>query len=191
MSRHTITPYLRGTMWWARIPQVGKPSAQRSLGTTDKFKATEMCAFLGWLRGQRDGYCLAEIGKGTLPIGLAYDAWHQNKLDTFLAEWKQGADDVNLEPYVSKWVQEMERAEQVKSAPKEGVYVHGLYIDGARWDKNNSTLAESEPKRLFSPMPVIMVTVMTKPLQNEARNKLGVVLRSQDYPLWRQITGEA
>jgi dynein heavy chain len=70
-------------------------------------------------------------------------------------------------------VTEFERSEAVKSGPKEGVYIHGLFIDGARWDKNGSTLAESEPKRLFAPMPVVHVTVMTAPIRAEARGKMG------------------
>ena len=59
-------------------------------------------------------------------------------------------------------VTEFDRMEQVRSSPKEGVYVHGISIDGARWDKHNSTLAESEPKRLFSPLPVLFVTAVNK-----------------------------
>jgi dynein heavy chain len=62
-------------------------------------------------------------------------------------------------------VTEFDRLEQLRAAPKEGVYVHGLYLDGARWDKHGpggGVLAESEPKRLFSPLPVLMVTALHK-----------------------------
>jgi dynein heavy chain, axonemal len=59
-------------------------------------------------------------------------------------------------------VTEFEKMEQLRAPPKEGVYVHGISVDGARWDKNNSTLAESEPKRLFSPLPVLYVTAINK-----------------------------
>ena len=70
-------------------------------------------------------------------------------------------------------VTDFERADQVKSAPKEGVYVYGLFLDGARWDKGNASLAESEPKKLFATLPVLWVTVMTKQLLTEKRNTLG------------------
>ena len=33
--------------------------------------------------------------------------------------------------------------------PAEGVYVHGLYLEGAGWHKTNKHLEESQPKELF------------------------------------------
>jgi dynein heavy chain len=41
----------------------------------------------------------------------------------------------------------------------DGCYIHGLFIEGCRWDASNTTLAESEPKVLFSAMPVIWLKV--------------------------------
>jgi dynein heavy chain len=52
--------------------------------------------------------------------------------------------------------------EHVRSHPKEGVYVHGLFMDGAAWNINEGSMVESAPKKLFSPMPVLMVTALTK-----------------------------
>jgi len=52
--------------------------------------------------------------------------------------------------------------EQIKHPPKEGVYIHGLYLDGAAWSNNESSLTESAPKKLFSLLPVILVTAITK-----------------------------
>jgi dynein heavy chain len=39
--------------------------------------------------------------------------------------------------------------------PPDGCYVHGLFIEGARWDKKAATLTDSRPKELFSLMPVM------------------------------------
>jgi dynein heavy chain len=39
--------------------------------------------------------------------------------------------------------------------PDNGVYTQGLYLEGARWDKEAKGLAESLPKVLFSPAPTM------------------------------------
>jgi dynein heavy chain len=39
--------------------------------------------------------------------------------------------------------------------PEDGVFVFGLFLEGARWDKENKTLIDPKPKELFSEMPVI------------------------------------
>jgi dynein heavy chain len=67
--------------------------------------------------------------------------------------------------------------EEIQSAPKDGAYIHkyeqidqifyfgffsfllqiSLFIDGARWDKQNNLLIEGKLKELCPPMPVIFV----------------------------------
>ena len=82
-------------------------------------------------------------------------------------------------------VQDFQEGSQVKSHPKEGVYIHGLFLDAARWDRGNGTLVESEPKKLFANLPVIHVTVMTKPLLKERRDALGGERAIYDAPCYR------
>ena len=61
-------------------------------------------------------------------------------------------DVVNLTKVVN-----MER-EEVRKGPDEGVYIYGLFLDGCRWDKPGNKLADSVPKVLFAPLPVLHVT---------------------------------
>ncbi|KAL2653371.1 hypothetical protein R1flu_021499 [Riccia fluitans] len=39
--------------------------------------------------------------------------------------------------------------------PEDGCYIYGMYLEGARWDDKDMALAESEPKVLYSPAPLI------------------------------------
>jgi dynein heavy chain len=44
---------------------------------------------------------------------------------------------------------------QVDAPAREGAFVTGLYLEGARWDVATNCLEESRPKEMFCPMPVI------------------------------------
>lgn len=50
--------------------------------------------------------------------------------------------------------------EDVTSSPNEGVYIHGLFVEGAGWDRKNIRLTESQPKILYQAMPVIHVSAI-------------------------------
>jgi len=43
--------------------------------------------------------------------------------------------------------------EQYQTAPSEGVYVYGMFIEGCGWDAKARKLCESQPKVLFVPAP--------------------------------------
>lgn len=39
----------------------------------------------------------------------------------------------------------------------QGVYIHGMVLEGAGWDKGEKRLDESKPKKLFEPFPILIV----------------------------------
>lgn len=43
---------------------------------------------------------------------------------------------------------------QVEAPAKDGAFIHGLTLEGARWDERTGALEDSRPKELFSPLPV-------------------------------------
>ncbi|KFP26175.1 Dynein heavy chain 8, axonemal, partial [Colius striatus] len=47
--------------------------------------------------------------------------------------------------------------EEITAPPSEGVYIYGLYLEGAGWDRRNSKLTESTPKILFTQLPVVHI----------------------------------
>ena len=68
--------------------------------------------------------------------------------------------------------------EEMQSPPREGAMIHGLYIEGARWDINSGSIVESKLKELHSMMPVMFIKalVMSKILQ--ISNRWRLVLKS-------------
>jgi dynein heavy chain len=81
---------------------------------------------------------------------------------------KWALDDMLYHSEVTKF----ETLERVLGPPKEGVYIHGTLLDGARWHTQLESLVESEPKILFEPMPVIYVTAMSSDERNKRMKEL-------------------
>jgi len=50
--------------------------------------------------------------------------------------------------------------EMIKDVQSEGVYIHGLFLEGARFAK--AILEDPEPKKLFAPLPILYVTAINK-----------------------------
>eukprot|EP00741_Cyanophora_paradoxa_P005992 tig00000955_g5810.t1 len=51
--------------------------------------------------------------------------------------------------------------EDIEQAAREGAFIHGLVLEGARWDDKSGALDEQRPKELFAPMPVINIKAVT------------------------------
>lgn len=51
--------------------------------------------------------------------------------------------------------------DQIDAPSRDGAFIHGLTLEGCRWDDKAGVLEDSKPKELFCPMPVILVRAVT------------------------------
>ncbi|PVD19154.1 hypothetical protein C0Q70_21718 [Pomacea canaliculata] len=58
----------------------------------------------------------------------------------------------------------------ITGPPKDGVYIKGLYLQGAGWDKKNSVLVEANPMQLVCPMP----SIHFKPTEARKKSSKGI-----------------
>jgi len=94
--------------------------------------------------------------------GIRQEVTRQHKKD----QW--ALDDVVTHTEVLKIDKE-----GVRHQEDEGQNIHGLFIEGAKWNKFEGKLDESEPKKLNPPMPVIYVTAMTGKSVRDGQNAFG------------------
>ena len=52
--------------------------------------------------------------------------------------------------------EEKKSPEEVTDASRDGSYIYGLTMEGARWDTNAMAISTSLPKEMFCGMPVIL-----------------------------------
>ena len=67
----------------------------------------------------------------------------------------------------------------ITGPPKDGVYIKGLFLQGAGWDKKNSCLIEAEPMQLVCKLP----SIHFKPTEVKKKSSKGAFLFSLSLSL--------
>merc|ERR1711988_1542399 len=52
--------------------------------------------------------------------------------------------------------------EETEGATREGAYIHGLFVEGARWDVSAGVLDDAAMKELYPQMPVVLIEAATQ-----------------------------
>ena len=59
-----------------------------------------------------------------------------------------------------------EGCEEIEDKPEDGVYIYGLYMDGARFDRENHCITDQFPTIMYDRLPVIWF----KPMEDYKRD---------------------
>ena len=97
---------------------------------------------------------------------------------------KWALDDITYHTEVTHY----EKVDSVKSNPAEGCYIHGLFLEGAAWSKDQQMIVESEPKVLYVPLPVLLVTAYLKPDEMKSRKDSYGAQGPYDCPCYKYRT---
>ena len=71
---------------------------------------------------------------------------------------KHNKDNWALDDVINSFEVLRQERDEVKKGPDEGIYIYGLFLDCAKWEKAKDRLADSDPKVLFAPLPVLWIT---------------------------------
>lgn len=69
---------------------------------------------------------------------------------------------------------------EIKEKPDTGCYIHGLFLEGARWDNEEGRLAQSRPKELYTEMAIIWLI----PMPNRTAPTTGIYV----CPIYKTLT---
>ena len=130
----------------SQVPEIWARAAYPSLKPlfswfNDLIKRTEFMRF--WLtQGHLSNYWL--------PGFFFPQVFMTGVLQTFARKYKVPIDKLNFGYEVLE-----KSKEQLKTPPENGVYVYGLFMEGARWDKEIPALGDQLSGEMYAELPVI------------------------------------
>jgi dynein heavy chain len=71
-------------------------------------------------------------------------------LQTYARKHMEAIDGLSFEFAILK-----ENSDEITEGPDDGVYIYGLYLEGARFDFEANVIVDSRPGRMYELLPVI------------------------------------
>jgi dynein heavy chain len=72
--------------------------------------------------------------------------------------------------------------------PDDGVYIHGLFMQGARWDDQLHSISECRPRELFAAFPVIYLLPHEEVLSETSDAVSNAVAPTYKCPVYKTLT---
>ncbi|KAG8439501.1 hypothetical protein GDO86_005633 [Hymenochirus boettgeri] len=105
-------------------------------------------------------------------------------LQNYARKYKTPIDLLGLRFFIT----EHESPSDIVSSPSDGIYITGLYMEGARWDREKRVISESFPKVLYDNMPIVSLFTIYK--TSARRGELSTTGHSTNYVLTINIATE-
>jgi dynein heavy chain len=106
---------------------------------------------------------------------------------TALLQQSARRSGVSIEGLSWEWVVMTTAEQAVVSRPRDGCYVKGLYMEGARWDVENGCIGEAGTMELYSAMPLVHF----KPVEGRKKGSKGMhAVPMYQYPVRKAWQGQ-
>lgn len=99
-----------------------------------------------------------------LPAFFFPQGFMTSSLQTYSRKHQIAIDTLKFKTHVRK-----EYIKDIKEPPENGVNIHGLYLQGARWDTGEGKLADSKKGVLFFELPVIWLEPILETAKDDDR----------------------
>jgi dynein heavy chain len=89
-----------------------------------------------------------------------FQAFLTGAQQNFARKFKIPIDHLTFEFFITKT--EADDRNSITHPPENGVFVYGLFLEGARWDREHGVLADSAPKVLYDSVPCMHLVPVEK-----------------------------
>jgi dynein heavy chain len=86
-----------------------------------------------------------------LPVFFFPQGFMTGTLQTYARKHMEAVDTLKFEFKVL----DVDSPDEIQEGPDDGVYIYGLFLEGAGWDKEKKEIRESYPSEMYCPLPLI------------------------------------
>jgi dynein heavy chain len=153
---------LRGDLQMSeRMEQLQQALAEDRVSASWESKAYPSKRPLGlWFVNFLDRY--RQLSDWTVELGVPKCTWLSGLFNpqsflTAVTQTTARKNDWPLDKMTTQTDVQKKTVDEITAGAVDGSFIHGLFMEGARWDEKAGVLEDSIPKELFAKMPVIKI----------------------------------